>query len=78
MEDAIEKAYWEFDTERKRTGAERDAFKRQMRKLADELERQREAAAIAVNLIDEGAPKAAANSLRRRVFNDGPVPNVVV
>lgn len=29
-EDEIEQAYWEFDAERKRTGAERDAFKRQV------------------------------------------------
>lgn len=30
-EDAIEQAYWVFDTERKRSGVERDAFKGQLR-----------------------------------------------
>lgn len=33
MEERIERAFWEFDAERKRTGAERDAFKRQLRHL---------------------------------------------
>jgi hypothetical protein len=33
-EDALEAAYWAFDTERKRTGMERDAFKGQMRQFA--------------------------------------------
>ncbi|MBK7544099.1 MAG: hypothetical protein IPI57_20675 [Candidatus Competibacteraceae bacterium] len=33
-EDALETAYWAFDTERKRNGMERDAFKHQMRKFA--------------------------------------------
>lgn len=33
-EDALETAYWAFDTERKRSGMERDAFKHQMRKFA--------------------------------------------
>ena len=32
-EEAIEAAFWAFDAERKRTGAERDAFKGQMRRL---------------------------------------------
>lgn len=35
-EEKIEQAFWEFDAERKRSGAERDAFKRQMRILAAE------------------------------------------
>lgn len=30
-EDTIEKAYWDFDAERKKTGMERDSFKHQMR-----------------------------------------------
>lgn len=30
-EDVIEGAFWHFDAERKRTGAERDAFKHQLR-----------------------------------------------
>lgn len=33
-EEAIERAYWEFNTERKRSGMERDAFKAQMRQFA--------------------------------------------
>ena len=32
-EDAIESAFWAFDTERKKTGAERDAFKHKARSL---------------------------------------------
>lgn len=33
LEAAIEKAYWAFDAERKASGAERNAFKRQLREL---------------------------------------------
>jgi len=33
QEDALEQAFWAFDTERVRTGAERDAFKHQGRLL---------------------------------------------
>ena len=32
-EDALEEAYWLFDEERRRTGAERDAFKHKVRTL---------------------------------------------
>lgn len=35
-EDLLEQAYSNFDAERQRTGAERDAFKHQMRKFARE------------------------------------------
>lgn len=39
-EEALEAAFWEFDTERRKTGAERDAFKHQVRKFArHQLER---------------------------------------
>jgi hypothetical protein len=33
-EDRIEELFWKFDTERKRTGMERDAFKSAMRQFA--------------------------------------------
>lgn len=33
-EDLLEQLYWEFDTERKRSGAERDVFKGKMRYFA--------------------------------------------
>jgi hypothetical protein len=38
LEDKLEQAYWDFDTERQRTGAERDAFKGQLRQLAADLD----------------------------------------
>ena len=39
-EDKIEAFFWKFDTERKRTGMERDAFKCAMRQFAvDSLDR---------------------------------------
>ena len=37
-ESAIEAAYWAFDTQRKKTGSERDAFKGQMRKALRNLQ----------------------------------------
>jgi hypothetical protein len=33
QEDAVEQAFWDFDADRVRTGAERDAFKHQARRL---------------------------------------------
>jgi len=39
-EDKIEELFWKFDTERKQTGMERDAFKHAMRRFAvDTLDR---------------------------------------
>ena len=39
-EDRIEELFWKFDTERKRTGMERDAFKGALRQFAvDSLDR---------------------------------------
>jgi len=48
-EDQIEQAFWAFDDERKRTGVERDAFKRHLRE-ADA--RGREQGKVACELFD--------------------------
>jgi hypothetical protein len=36
LEDKLEQAYWDFDVERELAGAERDAFKRQVRLLVND------------------------------------------
>ena len=56
-EDRLEAAFWEFDTERKRNGMERDAFKHAMRQFARETANNAMAARISEELqsINRGA-----------------------
>lgn len=67
-DDPVERAFWEFDAERRRTGAERDAFKAQARRLAAP---PRRAHLIAVEGIDASGKATLVAALTKRLSEMG-------